>query len=469
MIRGHLVLNKETADKVLTHALGVGANFAEIFVEDSFSSSIGLEDQRIEGVGDYASKGAGIRVVYGETTGFVHTTDLSEKGLMEAASTARSVAKGSPESQTRVVGLSKRYTSFNSETVDLGYFKQRAKEKLTLMDDIARTVDSSIVQVTSSMNIHGRRFILANSDGRFVDQSTSRSRVAIKSVARGDTGLQTGYEPVAYTVDFEEFLDMMDFEELAKTASQRAVVKLAAKPAPSGTLPVVIRKGSGGVLFHEACGHGLEADHIKKNTSVYTGRLGQTVASPLVTLVDDGTVSKQWGSYAFDDEGAEGRYNVLIRNGVLEDYMWDASSAKSYRKETSGNGRRQSYRHLPMVRMTNTYLLPGESDPDDIVAHTEQGVYVSRLTGGQVNTATGDFVFGTQEAYLIENGEITSPLRDTQLIGNGPEVLANIDMVGRDFDMIPGSCGKNGQSVPVGTGQPTLRISGITLGGTADV
>ncbi len=469
MIRGHSLLNKETANKVLTHALSAGANFAEIFVEDSFSSSIGLEDQRVEGVSDYASMGAGIRVVYGETTGFAHTTDLSEKGLIDAASTARSVAKVSPRSQTRIVCTEDSHTPLKSEFVDLGYFKLRAKEELMLMDDVARTVDRSIVQVSSSMSISGRRFILANSNGRFVDQSISRSRVAIKSVARGDTGLQTGYEPVAYTMGFEEFLDMMDFEELAKTASKRAAVKLSAIPAPSGTLPVVIKKGSGGVLFHEACGHGLEADHIKKNTSVYTGQLGQVVASPLVTLVDDGTVSKQWGSYAFDDEGAEGRYNVLIRDGVLEDYMWDANSAKSYHKETSGNGRRQSYRHLPMVRMTNTYLLPGESDPDDIVAHTEQGVYIARLTGGQVNTATGDFVFGTQEAYLIENGEITSPLRDTQLIGNGPEVLANIDMVGSDFHMIPGSCGKNGQSVPVGTGQPTLRISGITLGGTADV
>ena len=463
------MLNKEVADKVIGHALSCGADFAEIFVEDSFSSSIGLEDQKVEGASDYASKGAGIRVIYAETTGFVHTTDITEKGLIEAANAARSVAKSSPNSHTRVVDLSGIRIHGQNETVDLGYFKQRAVQELTLMDDVARSVDSSIVQVTTSMGISGRHFVLANSNGRFIDQSTLRSRVAIKSVAKGDTGLQSGYEPVAYTVGFEEFLDMIDFEELAKNTSKRATVKLAAVPAPSGTLPVVIQKGSGGILFHEACGHGLEADHIKKNTSVYTGRLGQVVASSLVTLVDDGTVSKQWGTYGFDDEGEEGRYNVLIRDGMLEDYMWDSNSAKTFNRESSGNGRRQSYRHLPMVRMTNTYLLPGESDPDDIVAQTERGVYVARLTGGQVNTATGDFVFGTQEAYLIENGKITSPLRDTQLIGNGPEILANIDMVGSDFDMTAGSCGKNGQSVPVGTGQPTLRISAMTLGGTADV
>jgi TldD protein len=232
-------------------------------------------------------------------------------------------------------------------------------------------------------------------------------------------------------------------------------------------MQVVIRNGGGGVLFHEACGHGLEADAIVKDASVYAGKRGQLVASPLVTLVDDGTMSDEWGYLTVDDEGRPTGRNVLIENGVLTDYMYDFLRARKEGRSGTGNGRRQSYQHLPMVRMTNTYLLNGAEDPDEIVRQTAQGVYVAELGGGSVNTATGDFVFGTTEAYLIENGEITEPLRDANLIGNGPEVLRNIDVVANDFAMgSPGMCGKNGQGVPVGTGQPTLRTT-MTVGGTA--
>jgi TldD protein len=232
-------------------------------------------------------------------------------------------------------------------------------------------------------------------------------------------------------------------------------------------VPIVLAGGSGGILFHEACGHGLEADHIVKDASVYVGQVGQLVASPLVTLVDDGTWFGEWGNFGVDDEGNAPARNVLIENGVLTDYMWDWLRARKEGRKSSGNGRRQSYQHLPMVRMTNTFLLAGPEDPDEIVAQTPSGVYVKKLGGGQVNTATGDFVFGTTEAYLIENGRITEPLRDANLIGNGPEVLRRIDAVAGDFDMTPGTCGKDGQSVPVGCGQATLRITGVTLGGTA--
>jgi len=468
LFKGQKVLNKELAEKVLRHAQSTGADFAEIFVEDSFSSSISLEESLVEQASDYISRGAGVRVVFGDTTGFAHTTNLTESGLIKAAETARSVSKSGRDGSRRTVPLKDRVSSVPEARYDPSYFKSKAVEKLLLMDEVARSYDASISQVASQMSISARHIALFNSDGLSVVQSTFRSRAAIRTVAKGDTGLQSGYEPVGYSIDFDQFLEMMDFEALAKEATERAVRKLLAMPAPSGRLPVVIKRGSGGILFHEACGHGLEADHIKKNTSVYANRLGQKVASPLVTLVDDGTVEKTWGSFAYDDEGEAGRRNVLIKDGVLEDYMWDSNSAKFFNRKSSGNGRRQSYQHLPMVRMTNTYLLPGDSDPEEIVANTENGIYVARLSGGQVNTATGDFVFGTQEAYLIENGRITAPIRDTQLIGNGPEILAEIDMVGNDFDMTPGTCGKNGQSVPVGTGQPTLRVASITLGGTAN-
>jgi TldD protein len=278
--------------------------------------------------------------------------------------------------------------------------------------------------------------------------------------------MQTGFETLARTEGFEIF-DRMEVEEVARLAAHRALTKLSARPAPSGELPVVLAGGSGGILFHEACGHGLEADHIVKDASVYTGRIGQLVASPLVTLVDDGTVGGEWGTFAVDDEGRPAARNVLIEDGVLTDYLWDWLRARKEGRASSGNGRRQSYQHLPMVRMTNTYLLAGSEDPEAVVAGTPHGVYVAKLGGGQVNTATGDFVFGTTEAYLIEGGRITEPLRDANLIGNGPEVLRRIDAVANDFATTPGTCGKDGQSVPVGCGQPTLRIAGVTVGGTA--
>jgi TldD protein len=286
-------------------------------------------------------------------------------------------------------------------------------------------------------------------------------------VASGDTGMQTGRETIGHTVGFELF-DAYDVAELAERAAQRAVTKLGARPAPSGELPVVIKSGGGGVLFHEACGHGLEADLVRKGASVFKDRVGQQVASPLVTLIDDGTMVREWGHFAIDDEGHEAQRNTLIEDGVLTDYMWDHIRARAEGRAPSGNGRRQSYMHLPMVRMTNTFVTNGTVDPADIIADTPNGVYVAQLGGGQVNTATGDFVFGMTEAYLIEDGKITEPLREGNLIGNGPAVLLDIDALGNDFEMgSPGTCGKDGQGVPVGDGQPTLRVRKLTVGGTA--
>jgi TldD protein len=286
-------------------------------------------------------------------------------------------------------------------------------------------------------------------------------------VAVGDTGMQTGRESVGHTIGFELF-DRYDVEDLARRAADRALRKLNARPAPSGTVPVVIGKGGGGVLFHEACGHGLEADLVAKSASAFKGKKGEQVASPLITLIDDGTVAGEWGCFAIDDEGRPAQRNVLIQDGVLTDYMSDFLRARKDGGPSTGNGRRQSYQHLPMVRMTNTYLANGDSDPDDIIASTDSGVYVAQLGGGQVNTATGDFVFGMTEAYLIEDGEITDPIREGNLIGNGPEVLTRIDALGNDFTMgSPGTCGKDGQGVPVGDGVPTLRVTALTVGGTA--
>ncbi len=295
----------------------------------------------------------------------------------------------------------------------------------------------------------------------------TRTNMAVTCVATGDAGQQTGYESAGLSVGFE-LLDRYDIEEMARAAADRAITKLGARPAPSGTLPVVIGPGSGGVLFHEACGHGLEADLVRKGASAFRGRMGEQVASSLVTLIDDGTMPEEWGHFAIDDEGNPASANVLIEDGILVDYLWDQNRARQAGRASSGNGRRQSYRNLPMVRMTNTYLRGGASDPAEIIAGVDNGVYVARLGGGQVNTASGDFVFGMTEAYLIENGKITAPLREGQLIGNGPKVLQMIDAVGNDFEMgPPGMCGKDGQGVPVGDGVPTLRVTELTIGGTA--
>jgi TldD protein len=344
--------------------------------------------------------------------------------------------------------------------------KGRKLELLTRADDAARALGDAITQVQVGCGDGRRRILIANSDGLLAEDEQIRTRFSVTCVANGDTGMQTGYESLARTEGYEIF-ERYQVEDIAAMAGTRALAKLSARPAPSGEVPIVLAGGSGGILFHEACGHGLEADHIVKDASVYTGQVGQLVASPLVTLVDDGTVLGEWGNFAVDDEGCAPARNVLIENGILTDYMWDWLRARKEGRKSSGNGRRQSYQHLPMVRMTNTYLLAGKEDPDEIVAQTPSGVYVKKLGGGQVNTATGDFVFGTAEAYLIEGGRITEPLRDANLIGNGPEVLRRIDAVATDFDMTPGTCGKDGQSVPVGCGQATLRITGVTLGGTA--
>ena len=464
------MLDPDLLQRVLGTALRTGGDFAEVFVEDRRSSSAHLDDGRVEELTSGRERGAGIRVVVGETTGFAHTADLSETGLFRAAEAAGAAARQGGGA-TRVVPFGGPSTPGGSpaRVVPESVEKARKVELLQRADQAARSAGNSVKQVSAGYGDSRRRILVANSDGLLAGDDVVRTRFSVSAVAVGDTGMQTGFESVGLTVGFELF-DEVDVDELARRAADRALTKLAARPAPSGVLPVVFAAGRGAVLFHEACGHGLEADHIEKDSSVYCGKVGQLVASPQVTLVDDGTMGRQWGAYAIDDEGRPAQRNVLIEDGVLTEYMWDFLRArKAGREASSGNGRRQTYQDLPMVRMTNTYLLAGREDPEELVRQTPHGVYVAQMGGGQVNTATGDFVFGMTEAYLIENGEITEPLRDANLIGNGPEVLRNIDAVADDFAMARGggTCGKNGQGVPVGMGQPTLRVSGITVGGTA--
>ncbi|MGP0031303.1 MAG: TldD/PmbA family protein [Acidimicrobiales bacterium] len=460
------LIDADVVERVLAAALVRGGEMAEVFAEDSITSGATLDDRRIEELSSGRSRGAGIRVVEGETTGFAHTADLSEAGLLAAAAAAAAVAREGGAG-VRTVALGTPRTHPARARVLPGSVEKAAKlELLTRADEAARGAGDAIVQVQVGYGDSRRRILIANSEGLLTEDDQIRTRFSVVCVASGDTGMQTGYESLARTEGHEIFA-RHNVEDIAAVAAGRALAKLSARPAPSGEVPVVLAGGSGGILFHEACGHGLEADHILKDASVYTGHVGELVASPLVTLVDDGTVAGEWGNFAVDDEGCAPARNVLIENGVLTDYLWDWLRARQGGRASSGNGRRQSYQHLPMVRMTNTFLLAGADDAGEILAQTPSGVYVKKLGGGQVNTATGDFVFGTTEAYLIEHGEVTEPLRDANLIGNGPEVLRRIDAVADDFDMTPGTCGKDGQSVPVGCGQATLRITGVTLGGTA--
>ena len=427
-----------------------------------------LDDGLVEQVSSGRDSGAGIRVINGETTGFAYTADLSEAGLLAAAGAAAAAAStGDGGTHTVSLGSAKRHPVNTVRIAPQSVPKARKVELLMIANDAARGIDSSIVQVSAGYSDATRRILIANSDGVFATDEQVRTIFRVSAVANGDAGMQTGYDSLGHTMGFELF-DKVQVEDVARAAAGRALTKLKARPAPSGSLPVVIKAGSGGVLFHEACGHGLEADLVAKGASVYRGKVGELVASPLVTLVDDGTMTHEWGAIAIDDEGHPSQYNVLIENGILTDYMWDYLRARKEGRPQSGNGRRQSYKDLPMVRMTNTYVLNGEENPADIIKDTANGVYVAHLGGGSVNTATGDFVFGMTEAYLIENGEITEPLREGNLIGNGPQVLRDIDRLGNDFAMgNPGTCGKDGQGVPVGDGQPTLRVKSMTIGGTA--
>ncbi len=468
------LVDLDIVDATLRAALDAGGEWAELFAEDREAVGIVLDESRVEEMSSGRDRGVGIRVTAGDTTGYAHTSDLSAQGLADAARTAAAVASRQPGGGTvamnSLAALRSRQASLAEPRVAVLPSTIGAERKVALLraaDDAARATHHSVTQVTARYGESRRRILVANTAGVCAADDQVRTLFSVGCVASGDGGMQTGRETIGYTVGWELF-DDYDPAELAERAAQRAVTKLAARPAPSGEVPVVIARGGGGVLFHEACGHGLEADLVRKGASVFAGRVGSKVAANGVTLVDDGTMGPEWGALAIDDEGHPTQRNELISDGVLTDYMWDLLRSRDEGRAPSGNGRRQSYTHLPMVRMTNTFVTNGTVDPNDIVADTPWGVYVAHLGGGQVNTATGDFVFGMTEAYLIEDGAITEPLREGNLIGNGPQVLLDIDALGNDFAMgSPGTCGKDGQGVPVGDGQPTLRVRALTVGGTA--
>jgi len=460
------VLDRELVQEVLEAALARGGRFAELFVEERTSLSSRLDDGKVEELTSGLDRGAGVRVVHGETAAYAYSNRLDRASLLSvAAAAAASVREDGP---ARVLGLrpAEPAVVHAAERPADSVAPQRKVEWLREADDAARSVDPAVRQVVAMYGDSVQRVLIATSDGRWVEEERPRIRLVVQVVAARDGVIQTGFWGPAGLAGVE-FVDRHPPREVAWRAARQAVAMLAGVDAPAGEMPVVMGPGGGGVLFHEACGHGLEGDLVQKGSSIYRGKLGQALASPLVTGVDDATVPNAWGSFSFDDEGWPAHRTVLFEAGVLQAYLYDRLRAERDGAESSGNGRRQSYAHLPIPRMTNTSILPGTARAEDVIRDTTAGFYARTLGGGQVNTATGDFVFGVTEGYLIEGGEITRPIRGANLVGNGIAILSAIDAVADDFERLEGTCGKDGQGVPVGNGSPTLRIGRMTVGGTA--
>lgn len=459
------VLDRGLAEEVLRAARVRGGAFAELFVEERFGVSVRLDDGKIEELTTGSDRGAGVRVGHGTSFGYAYSNRLDRDSLLAAAAAAAaSVSEDRPGEVVNLKALEPPVV--HAATRDAA--SATSAEKVAWVreaDDVARSFSDEVRQVTAVYGDSLQRVLIATSDGRWVEELRPRVRLMVTVVAARDGNIQTGSHGPAGLAGLE-FLDANPPAETATVAARRAVTMLDARPAPAGEMTAVLAPGMGGVLFHEAVGHPLEADIVDKEASVYRGRLGERLASEIVNGVDDATVPNAWGSFSFDDEGAPAQRTELFEKGVLRGWLYDRLRADKDGVPSSGNGRRQSYAHPPIPRMTNTYILNGASSPDELVTSTDRGVYVTSLAGGQTNPATGDFVFGCSEAYLIEGGKVSTPVRGANLIGRAIEVMSRVDGLANDFDIWPGVCGKDGQGVPVGSGSPTLRISRITIGGT---
>ena len=459
------MLDESTIKRVLTEALEGGGELAELFVEARSSTALRLEDSRVEDVNSGRDSGAGIRVIAGERASYAYTNLLTEEGLIEAAKTASAGLGGPGEVKEfdlrRVKAPVEHPVRIRPEDVGAADKAQA----LRAADEAARATGGEVRQVVATYSDVRQKLLIAASDGRYAEDDRTRVRLACQVVAARDGRIQTGFDAPGHSGGFE-LLEEHPAAEIGSKAAGAALRMLDAKPSPAGQFTVVLAPGPGGVLIHEACGHGLEADTLVKHASIYADRQGERFGSDIVTIVDDGTELGSWGSLGVDDEGTPAQRTVLFDKGVLVGHISDVRSAEKIGHPPTGNGRRQSYAHIPLVRMTNTYLLPGPDDPEDIVRSVKRGVYAVQFAGGEVNPATGNFVFGMSEAYMIENGEIAYPIKGAQLIGNGPKVLGTIEAVGPDLAYREGVCGKDGQHAPVTSGVPTVLLRDMTVGGT---
>jgi len=460
-----ILLSEKELEKILGAALGDGGDFADIFIERRNTTGITCEADKIERINSGVEFGAGIRVLFHDRTAYAYTNDVTLEGLLGVAEVVRKAVQGS--GGDIAIDLRERKPKELSQVKYLpGEIPVEKKVALVQRgNSAARAFDARIKQVTIGYGDTVQEVTIANSAGLLIRGDRIRTRMIASVVVSQGSNLQTGFEAAGGNAGFEYFAEYYSPEKLAEKAAARAVLMLEARPAPAGRMAVVMAGEAGGTMVHEACGHGLEADLVQKELSVYADKRGARVASELITVIDDASIPGNYGSFSFDDEGIEAQKTVLIEKGVLKTYMYDWLTARKDKAESTGNGRRESFKHKPIPRMTNTYIAPGEYDPDEIVAKTARGLFVRKMGGGQVNTTNGDFVFDVSEGYLIENGKITAPVRGATLTGNGPDVLNLIDMVGGDLGWGIGTCGKDGQGVPVSDAQPTIRIPEMVVGG----
>lgn len=451
---------------VLRRALKRGGDHADLFIEMTSPLVIHCEDGRIEKILAGTEHGAGLRLIVGLQSAYAYTNELTTASLLGLAdAVAASLTSGSAMSPT-MIKLGRRWP-LDQGTGRISCDARRTEEKIGIVmraNRVARAFDARIRQAQVLYRENRQQVWIASSDGGIVQDERQYLTAFVHVVAADGGVIQTGYESIGGMCGMELF-DSSPLESAAEKAARRAVMMLTARKAPAGRMTVVLSSEAGGTMIHEAVGHGLEADLAQAGVSVYSAKIGQQIASPLITVLDDATLSGKRGSFRFDDEGTESQRTVLVDRGILKTYLYDRLTAMKDGARSTGNGRRESYRHRPIPRMTNTMIAPGLERPHDIIKGTPKGLYVRKMGGGQVNTVNGDFVFEVNEGYLIENGAVSEPLRGATLIGNGPQVLMSIDAVGSDLGFSIGTCGKDGQGAPVSDAQPTLRIPEITVGG----
>jgi len=457
-------IDQALLDRVLARALEKGGDFADIYIENRISRQIVMEESVFRGGLYGVSQGAGIRVISGNKTGYAYTEELTKEKLLRAAEVASFVARGAEKGVVKPVSVTDR-TSYVTVKVPLQQVADDQRlQILKRADEAARDYDRRIKMTSIEYNDEIRSRIIATSEGVYLQDELPLLFFIVQAMSDDGTNRHMARERLSYHSGFEMF-ETVSPETVARNAAREAIDMLGAKDAPAGIMDVVMQNGWGGVLVHEAVGHPLEADNIAKGVGAFTGKLGKKVASDCFTMIDDGTIPNFRGTINFDDEGTPAAKNILIENGVLKGYMTDILSARQLNMPRTGNGRRESFRYIPIPRMTNTYIEKGNDNPEDILASTPKGIYVQSLSGGSVNPVTGVFNFTCREAYLIENGRKTTPVKGATLIGSCLDVISNIDAVGNDLDFGPGICGK-GQSAEVTAGQPTVRIRGINVGGS---
>ncbi len=461
------MLEKNIVHDVLMAALSYGGDFAEIFIEDRFDSSIGMIEGKVERSIAGRTAGVGIRIFNGFNSVYTYTHRMDKDTLIQLAKAASQSLKGIPQNTKIDFTMEEPLVKHPVIILPQDVNKSKKADLMRNAHMVAMEYSSLINQVKVNYLDFTQNVLIANSEGKFVKDQRTRTRFTVNAVAEKDGKMEYGYIGKGSGKGFELY-DEIDVEEIAREAARVAVTMLDAKSAPSGKFPVVIDNKFGGVIFHEACGHGLEATAVAKGNSVYTGKLGQQIASEVVSAVDDGTVLNEWGSSSFDDEGTPTSRNLLIENGILKNYMVDRLNGRRMEMNPTGSSRRESYKYAPTSRMTNTYILNGNSKFEDMISSIDYGVYAKYLGGGSVNTATGEFNFASQEAYIIKNGKILEPVKGATLIGTGLEILKNIEMVSDNFGSGEGMCGSISGSIPAGLGQPAIKVSEITVGGKED-